>query len=226
VAYKYTRIDGKRVEVNVAVRFIVLRYFFERAFKGITLHVSDGTRTFAEQVAIFLSVFAVKLWPFTGPFNDVRWWKGKRYVRVRGTGTVAQPGTSNHEEDGPRGPRALDIHDSASSPGVTKYGNARSLWIKNNAKRIAQFDPAGYDDFKEPWHIEAIGKVGVALPTVKRGSKNKLAVMAIQILCGAGVDGIWGNETDAKVAAKRKALKLPAGKVCDSAMWSKLLPAF
>lgn len=155
MAYTYTTINGQRVQSNVAAAFNNLNAAFRNAF-GLSLLVSSGTRTTAEQRDIFLSRFRAQT-SGNGPYNDVRWYGGVRYVRVSSAGTVAVPGTSNHEEGGPIGPRALDIRDSGNNAGVTSAGNARSNWIRANAARYG-FNPAGYG-FGEPWHIEYTGSL-------------------------------------------------------------------
>lgn len=133
MTYKYTRIDGQRVETHVAAAFGKLAAAFKRKF-GLTLHVTSGTRTRAEQAKLYKA------------------WKA-------GTGNLAAaPGYSNHEADGPRGPRALDIHDSGKDAGVTVIGTERANWIKAHAHRYG-FDPAGYTfDPQEAWHIEYTGR--------------------------------------------------------------------
>jgi peptidoglycan hydrolase-like protein with peptidoglycan-binding domain len=156
MAYTYTYIDGQRVQTDVAAAFNRLNTAFNRAF-GLWLKVRSGTRTYEEQKAIFLARYRPQA-TGSGPYGDVRWWNGTRYVRYSSAGTVATPGTSNHEEGGPVGPRALDIYDTGSSVGVTTAGNARSNWIRNNAGGLG-FNPAGYN-FGEPWHIEYNGGFG------------------------------------------------------------------
>lgn len=137
MAYHYTQIDGKRVEVNVAAAFRKLNAAFQKAFPGVRLVVTWGTRTRAEQVALF-----------------------NKY----GFPQAAYPGTSNHEESGPRGPRALDIRDTGSNPGVTVSGTARANWIRANARKYG-LDPAGYRFLKvEPWHIEYTGALAQSAP--------------------------------------------------------------
>lgn len=156
MAYTYTTINGERVQTDVANAFNNLKSAFRSAF-GLDLIVSSGTRTTAEQRDIFLSRFRAQ-GSGNGPYGDVRWYNGTRYVRISSAGTVAVPGTSNHEEGGPIGPRALDIRDSGNNSGVTTAGNARSNWIRSNASRYG-FNPAGYN-FGEPWHIEYTGSFG------------------------------------------------------------------
>src|SRR6187431_2959078 len=156
MAYTFTTIDGQRVQTDVAAAFSRLNAAFHSAF-GLDLHVRSGTRTTEEQIRIFLSRYRAQA-SGSGSYNDVRWYKGVRYVRISGEGTVAVPGTSNHEEGGPVGPRALDIYDSGSSAGVTTAGTTRGNWIRNNARSYG-FNPAGYN-FGEPWHIEYNGSFG------------------------------------------------------------------
>ena len=57
--------------------------------------INDAYRSYAEQVSMFLSRYRVQ-WSGRGIYGDVRWWKGKRYVRTSGAGMVAIPGTSTH----------------------------------------------------------------------------------------------------------------------------------
>jgi peptidoglycan hydrolase-like protein with peptidoglycan-binding domain len=132
MAYTYTQINGQRVQVSVAAAFQNLRAAFKAA-TGLDLLVTSGTRTRAEQQHLY---------------NLYRAGKGN---------LAAVPGSSNHEENGPRGPRALDIRDSGAGAGVTVRNNVRSNWIKANASRYG-FNPAGYSFSRiEPWHIEYTG---------------------------------------------------------------------
>lgn len=132
--YDYTDVDRHRVEVHVAEAFTDLRAAFQGAF-GLDLIVTDGTRTRAEQAELY-----------DGWIN-----------RRPGYSLAAAPGFSNHEESGPRGPRALDVCDSGSDPGVTQLGTERSLWLRDNAP-AHRFVAAGYDfDPPEAWHIEYTG---------------------------------------------------------------------
>lgn len=137
MAYTYTTIDGKRVEVNVAAAFRKMAADFKKA-TGYTLHVSDGTRTWDEQLA-FWNLYQ----------------SGKGNLALHPSSPLAY-----HVETNPSGPRALDIRDSGTTAGVTVAGNARSNWIRNNASKYG-FDPAGYGFSQvEPWHIEFRGKIG------------------------------------------------------------------
>jgi len=57
--------------------------------------INDAYRSYAEQVTMFLSRYRIQ-WTGRGIYGDVRWWKGKRYVRTSGLGMAAIPGTSTH----------------------------------------------------------------------------------------------------------------------------------
>lgn len=134
MGYTYTRIDGERVEVHVAAAFRKMEAAFKKKF-GLGLIVASGTRTRAEQAAL--------------------------YARYKaGTGNLAAyPGTSNHEEYGPRGPRALDIWDTGRDAGVTVAGTTRAKWLRKNGPKYG-FNPAGYGFSRvEPWHYEFTGSL-------------------------------------------------------------------
>nr|WP_274637078.1 D-alanyl-D-alanine carboxypeptidase family protein [Microbacterium bovistercoris] len=137
MGYQYTTINGQRVEKTVAAAFGRMRAAFKKQF-GLDLLVSSGTRTRVEQTKLYAA------------------WKA-------GTGNLAAaPGKSNHEEDGPRGPRALDLRDSGKDNGVTVAGTGRSNWLRKNASRYG-FDPAGFGfNPVEAWHFEFTGKLGQA----------------------------------------------------------------
>lgn len=154
MAFVYDTIDGNRVEANAAIAFRRMAADFQRD-TGCSLHVRDGVRTYQDQVDIFLSRYVT-----AGEVNgryvyDTRVWNGTRYYRVSSAGTVAVPGTSNHEEDGPNGPRSIDIYDSGDDPGVTSFGTYRDGWMQRNAGNYG-FENEG-NNFDEPWHKKYIG---------------------------------------------------------------------
>jgi hypothetical protein len=214
MAYTYTRIDGQRVEAAVSRAYVRLEQAFRQRF-GLDLKISSGTRTRQEQINIFTDRYRVQA-SGNGPFGDVRWWNGQRWVRHSGIGTVAQPGTSNHEEYGPRGPRALDIYDSGRDAGVTRYNNERSRWIKDNAHRFG-FDPAGYDHFNEPWHIEYTGGLGgspasTGTPTevdvVTSSEMDQIADRTAKRILTYKMDGGAGLSTGGSVGTQTTAERL------------------
>lgn len=133
MSYTFTTIDGCRVEVNVAAAFNRMAVAFLRD-TGCSLHVRDGSRTREEQQA--------------------EWDRYQRY----GAPVAAYPGTSNHEIDGPNGPRSIDIYDSGDDPGVTSRGSARDGWMERNAGSFG-FENEGYN-FGEAWHKTFRGDIG------------------------------------------------------------------
>jgi len=166
---------------------------FERQF-GCELLVTSGTRTHQEQIDIFLSAYRAQE-SGGGPFGDVRWWNGVRYVRYDPSGTVAQPGTSLHESD-----RALDLRDSGADAGVASGGNARADWLRHNCGRWG-FAANGYG-FGEPWHYEyqgdpwdvpewAAGKVPAPTPRVFEEDDMKLIRWNGQHVFGIGKGAVF-----------------------------------
>lgn len=112
----------------------------------LVLDSSKGIRLNSEQRAIFLDRYRPQS-SGGGPFGDVRWWNGTRYVRYSGLGTVAQPGSSNHEIQGTTA--AVDLADSGGS-GIGTMGSARSNWLRRNAAHYGLI-PEGFN-FNEAWH--------------------------------------------------------------------------
>jgi len=159
MAYNYTYIDNERVETAVARAYQAFEAEFRRVF-GLDLVISSGTRTRAEQQI---------LWD--------RW--------QNGTGNLAAyPGTSNHEEYGPRGPRALDLRDSGNDSGITAVYSHRSIWARDNCGRFG-FTNAGYwFSPQEGWHFEYEWELDNGA-IAGDGSLN--------------VDGEWGAATTSKL---------------------------
>lgn len=124
----------------------------------LVLDSSKGIRTEAEQAAIFLSRYRVQH-AGSGPYGDVRWWNGTRYVRHSGLGTVAQPGTSNHEIQGTTA--AVDLADSGGA-GIGTKGSARSNWLRANAANYGLI-PEGFS-FGEAWHY-AVPNIFTPVPS-------------------------------------------------------------
>lgn len=150
MAYTYTNINGERVQTNVAQAFEQLRAAFKKQF-GLDLIVSSGTRTREEQARLY-----------DGWIN-----------RRPGFNLAAPPGKSNHEESGPRGPRALDLRDSGRDNGVTVIGTTRSNWLARNAPAYG-FTPAGhFFNPREAWHYEYTGSLDSApAPTPAGGGST------------------------------------------------------
>lgn len=137
-SYQYTRIDGQRVEKNVAAAFKKWATDFQKE-TGCSLHVTSGTRTVAEQQKL----------------RDA-------YVSGRSKVVAAIPSESSHCEIGPSGPRALDIHDSGKDAGVTVKGTHRWNIAVTLGKKYG-FTWGGWGvPASEGWHFENhVVKVGV-----------------------------------------------------------------
>lgn len=155
---EYVYRDGSRL--TPWMLFVIDRANTEfRALFGCDLLVTSGIRLHQEQINIFLDRYRQQD-TGVGPFKDVRWWEGKRYVRVKGPGTVAPPGRSNHEIQGSKA--AVDLRDSGRDAGVASGGNVRANWLRANATRLGLI-PSGYG-FGEPWHYD-IPNIFRAAPT-------------------------------------------------------------
>lgn len=144
----YVTRDGQRLTPWM-LRCVNLAATAFRAEFGLDLIVTSGLRTNAEQRSIFLDRYRERS-AGAGPYGDVRWWEGRRYVRVSPDGTVAAPGTSNHELQDNRA--AVDLRDNGAHAGVTVAGSRRAAWLRKHAHTFG-LDPAGYG-FGEPWHYE------------------------------------------------------------------------
>jgi len=175
MAYNYTSIDGERVETAVARAYIAFEAEFRRVF-GLDLAISSGTRTRAEQQYLY----------------DL-------YLSGQGN-LAARPGESNHEEYGPRGPRALDLRDSGNDAGITRVYSHRSIWARDNCGRFG-FVNAGYNfSPQEGWHFEFEGALDNGA-IAGDGSLNvdgewgAATTSKLQSVLGVGVDGVLGPET-------------------------------
>jgi hypothetical protein len=158
VAYNYVTVDGQRVPAELAVDWANLKRDFEAAFPGITLVIVSGTRTDAEQEQIFRERYVTAGNVRGRRVYDTRWWNGQLWYRISSAGTVAQPGTSNHQESGPNGPRSVDIRDTGGDAGVTRAGSRRDQWMQANAGRH-HFENEG-NAFNERWHKKWVGTFG------------------------------------------------------------------
>lgn len=108
---------------------------------GITLTVRGWNRTLAEQERFFFERYK-KQATGDGPFGDVRWYKGARYVRVTGA-PAAIPGTSNHGWG-----LAVDVDDFGA---YGTSGNARSRAVTPILEKHGWTDDEG-SSIGEPWH--------------------------------------------------------------------------
>lgn len=128
-----------------------------------------GVRTEQDQINLFTSRYRQQA-VGNGPFGDVRWWQGRRYVRYSGLGTVAQPGTSNHEIQGQDA--AIDLADSGGA-GIGTMGSQRSNWLRANAHWYGM-EPEGFN-FNEAWHY----KMKNVFQAVPGGKEENMALDAV-----------------------------------------------
>jgi len=169
---------------------------------GCPAGVTDAGRDPQAQINLFLARYKPQA-TGSGPYGDVRHWRGTRYVRVSSAGPVAVPGTSRHESG-----LALDLPEPARS-WVTKNG-AKFGWIAGIVKG-------------EPWHFEyqaardtmkpkpaandslplRKGSVGPRVGRLQAGLRKTFPAYAKSVNVKRGVliavDNIFGDQTDAWV---------------------------
>lgn len=95
--------------------------------------VTDAGRDPQAQINLFLARYKPQA-TGSGPYGDVRHWRGTRYVRVSSAGPVGVPGTSRHESG-----LALDLPEPARA------------WVRNHG---AAYGWIGGIVKGEPWHFE------------------------------------------------------------------------
>lgn len=158
----FTRIDGLPVAIGIAISVLMLKALF-LAETGYNLIVFSAIRTYAEQEVIFRQRYVL-----AGDINsrrvyDSRWWNGQLWYRISAAGTVAAPGTSNHETG-----RSIDFSDSGPYPGVSSSFDApRNLVLRRLMSQVG-FTLTGLN-FGEPWHGE---NLEVADPWLGLGKPN------------------------------------------------------
>ena len=109
---------------------------------GVVLTVRGWNRTYAEQERFFFERYSRQA-TGDGPFDDVRWYKGVRYVRTSGA-PAAIPGNSNHGWG-----LAIDVNDFG---GYGTTGNDRRAASIAILKRHGWTDAEG-QSIAEPWHL-------------------------------------------------------------------------
>jgi hypothetical protein len=149
VTYVYR--DGQRLTPWMAYTIDRLSADMHSLF-GVWVKVRSAIRTYEDQKRIFLERYVT-----AGNVNgrrvyDTRWWQGRLWYRISAAGTVAVPGTSNHEIQGSKA--AVDLYDTGSDAGITSAGNRRSNWLRANAHRYGLV-ASGYG-FREPWHYDVL----------------------------------------------------------------------
>lgn len=139
--------DGQRLTPWMLYQVNRLDADCRRLF-GVGVIVSSAIRLHEEQKAIFLARYTRT--PNGRRVYDTRWWNGQLWYRISSAGTVAQPGTSNHEIQGNKA--AVDLRDTGADGGLATGGSARSNWLRQNAGNYDMV-PSGFG-FREPWHYD------------------------------------------------------------------------
>lgn len=147
VTYVYR--DGQRLTPWMAWCIDRLSADMHSTF-GVWVRVRSGIRTHEEQKRVFLERYVTAGNVRGRRVYDTRWWNGALWYRISSAGTVAVPGSSNHEIQGSKA--AADLYDSGSDAGITVAGSRRANWLRANAGRYGLI-ASGYG-FGEPWHYD------------------------------------------------------------------------
>lgn len=224
--------NGHTFTKAAAAAFDRVAAAFEARFKK-PLTVTQGYRTYAEQRRIFEARYRPQIIG-RGPYGDVRWWNGRRYVRVTGS-AAAIPGTSNHGWG-----VAADLN---TRNGFGDFDTPEYKWLATHGPAYGWTNTEGRA-IREPWHWVYNAKndrhakptpttskgLAAMLPTIHRKNNTKKATRTAQALLTArgfptSVDGKWGNQTDRNTAAFQKANGLTQDKVIGPKTWPKLIGA-
>ncbi|QNL30255.1 lysin A [Microbacterium phage ClearAsMud] len=148
---EYVYINGARLTAWMAYILGVLSNDLYRTF-GVWLVITSAIRTYAEQERIFRERYVT-----AGNINgrrvyDTRMWNGVRWYRISAAGTVAVPGTSNHEIQGTKA--AVDLADTGRDAGVATAGSVRSNWLRARAHLYGMV-ASGFG-FGEAWHYDIL----------------------------------------------------------------------
>ncbi|UVK59181.1 endolysin [Microbacterium phage Librie] len=148
----YVQWGNARVTPYMAYQLDRLNADLRRLF-GVGLQANSGIRLPQEQIDIFLQRY-VRAGDVKGRrVYDTRWWNGVLWYRISAAGTVAVPGTSNHEIQGDKA--AVDIQDTGADAGITNRNSVRGRWIRANAGNYGLI--ASGDGFGEGWHFDIVG---------------------------------------------------------------------
>jgi len=186
--------DGQRLTAWMLYCILLLDAEMARLF-GVHVIVTSAIRTYAEQERIFRERYVT-----AGNVNgrhvyDTRIWNGVRWYRISSAGTVAVPGTSNHEIQGSKA--AVDLRDTGSDGGIATAGSARSNWLRANAARFGLI-ASGFG-FGEAWHYDIPNiyntpPTGDDMGTIDATAANKQVIKdaMFEFFDGAGMKGTDG----------------------------------
>lgn len=161
--------DGARLTLWMLYVITVLDADLFRAF-GVHVLVSSGIRTYEEQKRIFLSRYVTAANINGRKVYDTRVWNGVRWYRISSAGTVAVPGTSNHEIQGTKA--AADLRDTGKDAGITVATSARGKWIRQWCRAKGLLIASG-DGFGEGWHFDVPG-IFRTPPTIPTGESKPM----------------------------------------------------
>lgn len=127
---------------------------------GVHVIVTSAIRTYAEQEQIFRERYVTAGYVNGRYVYDTRWWNGVLWYRISSAGTVAVPGSSNHEIQGSTA--AVDLRDTGSDGGIATWGSLRSNWLRARAANYGMV-ASGFG-FGEAWHYD-IPNIWASPPT-------------------------------------------------------------
>lgn len=153
----YVYRDGARLTPYMAYQVGRLDADFAKKF-DLHIKVTSGIRLPSEQLALWNSRYTLN--PGNKTIYDRRWYKGQLWYNISPDGTVAQPGTSNHEIQGTKA--AMDFADTGEDAGVSVAGSERSNWLRANAGKYGLI-ASGFT-FGEAWHYD-IPNIYTAVPS-------------------------------------------------------------
>ncbi|MDF2712230.1 MAG: peptidase and DD-carboxypeptidase VanY/endolysin [Nonomuraea muscovyensis] len=161
--------------------------------------LTDSYRPLEVQQEIFLDRYRPAA-TGSGPFNDVRSYNGRRYVRVTGA-AAAVPGTSKHGWG-----RAVDI------AGVGDFHSARYRALVELAPHFGWSNAAGRT-IGEYWHWEftAANDKSADEPTPRPLEVTRDDIKAMQRAVHVEDDGRWGPNTDKATISVREASRWGKG---------------
>lgn len=193
--------DGQRLTPYMAWQISRLDADLHSLF-GVHVLITSAIRLYEDQKRIFLERYVTAGNVRGRRVYDTRWWAGQLWYRISSLGTVAQPGTSNHEIQGNRA--AVDLRDTGSDAGIATGGSRRSNWLRANAWRY-DLVPSGFG-FGEAWHYDvqniynSVPGAPAAAPPLEGGNMESVKV-GKHIFGFADFGGIthFGTEAQEKI---------------------------
>lgn len=220
MALTFVTRDGQRVTPWMKYMIDQLDKDLHAAF-GVNVIITSAIRTYEEQKKIFLERYVTAGNVRGRKVYDTRVWQGQTWYRISSAGTVAVPGSSNHEVQGTKA--AVDIRDTGADAGITVKGSRRGQWIRANAGKYGLV--ASGDGFGEGWHFdmpgidrtppggsgggglnrqEFLNSLGYNTGAPGWGPMCVAATKDFQSKVGLDADGEFGPKTDAVAEIIRK----------------------